>query len=233
VRWLAPVPGLVLAAALAACADNPLHLNRAYIDRYVGPDPTPAGFHQCHGFGCAESTPISLTAAEWQSVRRVFAPPAADARSERRRIAIAVALLERLAGRRTGTAAHQWTRHDMRIHPNDGDPTQLDCIDEAVNTWTYLTMMARDGLLTFHDVAGLSYAGSMLDLSPRNAAVLRERASGTYFAIDPTLVDAGAPPPILPLTVWLGDWPPQIADAADARTTNPSPPDFSAGGHDP
>jgi NADH dehydrogenase FAD-containing subunit len=27
------------------------------------------------------------------------------------------------------------------ILPNLSDPTQLDCIDEAVNTWTYLTLM--------------------------------------------------------------------------------------------
>jgi hypothetical protein len=55
-----------------------------------------------------------------------------------------------LSGDRPGTAAHQGTHRDKDIlPPNLGDPTQLDCIDEAVNTWTYLTLMERSGLLHF------------------------------------------------------------------------------------
>ncbi|HYL48378.1 MAG TPA: hypothetical protein VET84_03360 [Stellaceae bacterium] len=222
-RWRTIVTGLIVAAALAACDRNPLHLSHTFLDTYAGPDPTPAGFHQCHGFGCAQSTPISLSAAEWQSVRAEFTPPAADPRTERRQITDAIALLERLVGARTGTIAHQWTRHDLLIWPNDGDPTQLDCIDEAVNTWTYMTTMAHDGLLRFHDVAPLSYAGSMFDFHMRNTAVLRERASGEYFAIDSSLVEAGERPLIMPLTVWLGDWPPAIADASDKGALTSSP----------
>lgn len=215
--WSARAAGLAVASALAACAQDPLHLNRTFLDLYTGPDPTPSGFRQCHGFGCAENTPVSLSGAEWQSVRREFATPARDAREERRQIAGAIALLERLVGRRTGTSVHQWTRHDMLISPNNGDPTQLDCIDEAVNNWTYMTMMARDGLLRFHDVATLSYAGTPFGFDMRNTAVLRERGNGEYFAVDSSLVDAGEPPPILPLTVWLGDWPPKLANATVGR----------------
>lgn len=222
-RWRAMMAGFVAVSALAACERDPLQLSRTFLDTYAGPDPTPAGFHQCHGFGCAQSTPIRLSPAEWQSVRREFTPPADDPRTERRQIADAVALLERLVGARTGTIAHQWTRHDLLIWPNDGDPTQLDCVDEAVNTWTYLTMMARDDLLRFHDVAPLSYAGSMFDFHMRNTAVLRERASGEFFAIDSSLVEAGERPLMMPLTVWLGDWPPAVADAADKDALTPSP----------
>jgi hypothetical protein len=68
---------------------------------------------------------------------------------------------------------------DKDILPNLGDPTQLDCIDEAVNTWTYLTLMERSGLLHFHRVAKLPHAGSLID--PRNTAVLQE-IGGQYFA---------------------------------------------------
>jgi hypothetical protein len=106
----------------------------------------------------------------------------------------------------------------MKILPNLGDPTQLDCIDEAVNTWTYMTMMERSGLFRFHRVAQLSNAGSLAD--PRNTAVVQE-ISGGYFAIDPALVDFGVPPPVLPLATWTGDWPPNLS-ADDTRPVRPT-----------
>jgi hypothetical protein len=73
--------------------------------------------------------------------------------------------------------------------------------------------MDSDGLLKFHSAGPLSYAGTMFDLNQRNTAVIREKASGLYFAVDPTMVDAAEPPPIFPLTIWLGKWPPKIPDA--------------------
>jgi hypothetical protein len=152
-----------------------------------------------------------LSDAEWQEVRAIFAIAPANAAAERRRIAEALALLERQVGIRTGTSAHQWSRHNGHIDGNSrGDPTQLDCIDEAVNSWTYLTMLARDGLLRFHTVEKLAYSGGLPDFTfaPRNTAVIRATASGIDFAVDPTLVDAGERPPIIPLSIWAAAWPP-------------------------
>lgn len=202
------------ALALSACGQDPYHLNTTYLDLYVAPDPSPAGFIECHGFGCAETSRAALSDADWRRVAAAFDPPAADAGAERRQIAQAVALMQLVVGAQTGTSAHQWTHENMKIRPNFGDPTQLDCIDEAVNTWTYLTLMEKGGLFRFHRVAHLSYAGSMLDLNQRNTAVLAETGGG-YFAVDPSLVDVGVPPPIIPLATWMGVWPPRLP-AGDA-----------------
>jgi len=212
-RWLS------VALAVSACAQNPYHLNTFYLDRFGTPNPTLAEFRVCHGFGCAEVSHASLSKDEWRRVAAVFAPPSKDAKAERQRIARGVALIQLLVGKQTGTAAKQWTHKDMYILPNLGDTTQLDCIDEAVNTWTYLTLMERGGLLRFHHVVQLSYAG-LSDLNTRNTAVLQEKG-GDYFAIDPSLVDVGVPPPIMPLATWLGAWPPdptafERVDRADA-----------------
>jgi hypothetical protein len=143
----------------------------------------------------------------WRHVTSVFVPRAKDAPTERRQIAHGVALIQLLVGQQTGTASHQWTHRDKYILSNLNDPTQLDCIDEAVNTWTYLTLMERGGLLHFHRVAKLSHAGTPLD--PHNTAVMQE-IGGQYFAIDPALVDVGVPPPIIPLESWLAHWPPDL-----------------------
>jgi hypothetical protein len=203
------------ALAVAACAENSHHLSSHYLKRYAEPNPTPARFTQCHGFGCTEISRVSLRQDEWQRVAAVFKAPAPNAPAERQRIAKAVALMQRLVGAKTGTGVHQWTHKNMIILPNLGDPTQLDCIDSAVNTWTYLTMMERAGLFRFHKVAQLSYAGIPQDLNPRNTAVLQE-TGGDYYAIDPSLVDTGVPPPVMPLAKWLGPWPPDLS-ASNAR----------------
>ena len=42
------------ALAVSACAQNPYHLNTSFLDLYAAPNPTPADFRECHGFGCAE-----------------------------------------------------------------------------------------------------------------------------------------------------------------------------------
>ena len=210
----------LLAAALAvsACAQNAHNLSSTYLDRYARPNPTPAAFTECHGFGCAEVSNVSLSPQQWRRVEAVFHSRAASPEAERRQIAYAVALMQRMVGAQTGTGVHQWTHQNMMIKPNFGDPTQLDCIDESVNTWTYMTMMERHHLFRFHRVTELAYAGLPTDTNPRNTAVLQDKQSGAYYAIDASLVDVGVPPPVMPLTVWLGSWPPKISvSEEDAR----------------
>jgi hypothetical protein len=206
------------ALALSACAENTNHLNTLYLDRFAAPDAAPAQFTVCHGFGCSERTHASLGRDEWRRVAAVFSPRAKTAPAERQQIAHAVALVERMVGPQTGTDVPQWTHKNMLIFPNGGDTSQLDCIDEAVNTWTYMTMMERGGLLHFHRVAQLAAAGSFTDL--RNTAVVEEIGGG-HYAIDASLVGGGEPPPVMPLAAWAGSWPPDLAKVAEAS----SPPD--------
>ncbi len=201
---------MAAALMLSACADNPQHLQTHYLDAYGEASPALDEFYECHGFNCSRRTPVSLTPGEWRAVTAIFAARAKDAKAERQQIARALVQMRRLVGAKTGTAVHQWTHHDRLVLPNLGDPTQLDCIDEAVNTNTYLTMMEQAKLFRFHKVAPLSYAGSVTDPNPRNTAVVQE-IGGEYFAIDPSVVDFGQLPAIFPLTVWLGSWPPDLA----------------------
>lgn len=186
--------------ALGGCASIP----NAYLADYAEPQPTPGNFRVCHGYGCKFQTHIALSEAEWQRVRAVFAPAPASASGERRQVAAAIAILETEVGERTGTSAHQ------RREVNTGDATQLDCIDESVNTWTYLTMLDGDGLIHLHRVAPIAHGGSIFQLDMRNTAVIERTTTGVAYAVDPWLVDAGQPPPIFPLSTWLASWPPHI-----------------------
>jgi hypothetical protein len=189
---------------LSACTPIADTSDNRFLDSFGKSGPSPGNFFVCYGYGCKYTARIALTDEEWQGVRAKFNPLPADASAERRQVAKAVARLERLVGPRTGTSVHQL--HGL----NNGDPTQLDCIDDSVNTWTYFTMLAHDGLLRYHSVAGLAHRGSLLTLDFSNTAVLMEKGDGEEFAVDPWLVDAGVPPPVIPLAVWRGaDWPPK------------------------
>ena len=214
---------LLLSACVTSSGGGDVPLSAEYLTRYAEPNPTPASFLECHGFGCAETSRVSLTPADWAKMKAQLAPPAHDARAERQKIARAVAEMQRLVGAKTGTGVHQWTHKNMMILPNMGDPTQLDCIDEAVNTWTYMTMMERAGLFRFHHVADLAYAGLPTDTNPRNTAVLRAK-DGAYYAVDASLVDGGVPPAVMPLSVWTGSWPPKLADMETAHPANATKP---------
>ncbi len=209
------------ALALSACMQTGPNQSTTFLDLHAESNPTLASFRECHGFACAEQSRASLSAKQWQQVAAAFKPPAKDARAERRQIAQAVTVIRRAVGAQTGTGVHQWTHKDMIILPNVSDKTQLDCIDEAVNTWTYMTLMEKGRLLRFHRVAQLSNASSVT--GPRNTAVLQETGSSAYFAIDPSLVDFGELPPVIPLATWLGEWPPDLSQNDAREPAKPKP----------
>jgi hypothetical protein len=205
---------LSVALTVSACAETGNHLQSFYLDSFATPNPTLSEFTVCHGFYCAERSHATISEDQWRRVAAIFKPRAKNARLERHQIVRGVALIQTIVGPQTGTDAHQWTHQNMYVIPNGGDLTQLDCIDASVNTWTYMTLMERHGFFAFHRVAPLSY-GPL-----RNTAVVQENG-GDYFAIDASLVDVGVPPPIIPLSAWLGGWPPDPAavervDRADA-----------------
>ncbi|HKX07072.1 MAG TPA: hypothetical protein VJN67_02715 [Stellaceae bacterium] len=189
------VAGLLLTLTQCAPIDDPSENN--FLISFARPDPVPGNFFACYGYGCKYRARIELTDEEWQEVRAKFDPPPEDAATERQQIGEAVAQLERFFGQRTGTLVHQ---EDSRL--NFGDPTQLDCVDNSVNTWTYLTMLAHDGLLRHHKVAGLAHRGTLLTLDFSNTAVIVQKDNGEAFVVDPWLGDAGQPPPIFTLDLW-------------------------------
>ncbi len=187
--------GLLLGLSGCASVYDPAGNN--FLNSFARPDPAPGNFFACYGYGCKYKARIALTLEEWRDVQGEFDPAPEDAPAERKQVAAAVARFEQYVGRRTGTLVHQ---QDSRL--NFGDPTQLDCVDDSVNTWTYLTMLARSGLLRYHGVAGLAHRGTLLTLDFSNTAVLVEKDNGERFAIDPWLGEAGVPPPVIPLALW-------------------------------
>ena len=187
---LMPVP----AASQGVGTDN---------DRYVS-NRRPEVFSICYGHGCRETVQLSLTAREWAEVKKQLSPPADNALNERRRIRRAIALLEVIVGRHTGTSS------DIGgTFAGTGSLGQMDCVDEATNTTAYLQRMATAGLLRWHTVDEPAHRGFFILGWPQTSAVIRETETGKRFTVDSWFHANGYPPEIVPLNRWRAGWKPE------------------------
>ena len=153
----------------------------------------------CHGFGCAFRTRIAFSAADIGRLRALMSAGRGSPAGERAAISRAVQWFETKAGKQTGTSADK-----PRLGALGGDPTQLDCIDEAANTTSLLLLMEKRGLLRHHGVLEPRTRGFLLDLRyPHNTAVIAEKKSGARWAVDSWPRANGERPDIEPLETWL------------------------------
>jgi hypothetical protein len=77
---------------------------------------------------------------------------------------------------------------------------QMDCIDESINTSTYLKLLEKDGLLKFHLVRERAYRRSLL--TQHWAAQVVETANGQHYVIDSWFEDNGELPILVNGKAW-------------------------------
>jgi len=122
----------------------------------VGIDSIPVCMH----FSCRTKQTISITEEEWKSVANWLRPAAIDAETERQNIKNAIGWMEVIVGR------HTPTNRDMGGDlgdPRAKFPGQLDCIDESINTTTYLKLFEQNKLLKFYKVSERAYRKAIFD----------------------------------------------------------------------
>ena len=136
----------------------------------------------CYDFGCKRRATVNLPEEEWRSVIGWFFPAAATPAGEREQIKNAIGWMEVVIGRHTPT--HKDLAFDLPSGDHDDGifPGQLDCIDEAVNTTSYLKLFAKHGLLKHHQVLEAAYRRSLFD--QHWAGQVREKPTGKRFIID-------------------------------------------------
>jgi hypothetical protein len=191
-------PVLAIAAVallLSGCAVIPAS---RFLESYGEPNPDPQRLRLCHGYACRFVTPVALSAEEWSAIRAALDPPAASAAAERQQVGLAVAQLTLIAGRHAGLAVRQ-----RRELINRSDPSQLDCVDETVNSTSYLMLLSRAGLLRWHRVGAPAHRGTLITLDVANTPVLIETGTARGFAVDTAFADPGLPPYIVPIETWL------------------------------
>lgn len=159
--------------------------------------PLPARFSVCFDHSCTTVVTASLNDAEWRRATAPFNGSLTSAEQERAVIARSIAIFEEIIGGHFGTSADRGRNLAGMFRQG-----QLDCIDEATNTTTYLRMLEQAGLLGFHRVEDTSTRFGLFAGMPHTTAVIRATASGRRFAVDSWFFDNGQPPYIVMLRDW-------------------------------
>ena len=152
----------------------------------------------CHGFGCRFETEVPFKDDEIAKLRGILATGADGPEQEREAVKQAVAYFERHAAEFAGTGKDIAGNYTI-----GGDPTQLDCIDEAHNTARLLILLQKHGFLKYHTVAKIEGRGNFLDTRyPHNTAVLKDKTTGVKWSVDSWMRHNGDIPEVMTLKRW-------------------------------
>jgi hypothetical protein len=146
-----------LAALCSACTHEGFGSAERHFATFSVPEPKGATVHVCHAYGCRARTKFTFASQDLAELNALMARTRGTApdtpHEERRAVAYAIGWMETRVGNAIGTKDD---RAGMDF-TGSGDPTQQDCVDEATNTTSYLTVLASAGLLRHHSV-GVPFA---------------------------------------------------------------------------
>ena len=157
----------------------------------------------CHGYGCRTQTPFRFTPGDIDELKKLMekTKKANTAAEERRAIAYAIGWMERRVGDVVGTKDD---RPGMDFAAS-GDPTQQDCVDEATNTTSYLTVLQSQGFFKFHTVGKpIAKENFLRGVSGWThwTAILHENGTSQRWAVDSWIYANGENPAIVESEKW-------------------------------
>ncbi len=182
---------------------SPLAQADVFVRDDIITSPTASAFSICFDHDCDSLSQLHFSAEQWNSISKLFAPVADNPADERLLMAKAISKLEKMTGKMIGT-----DRDIGGTFPAMGKEGQMDCIDESINTTTYLRMLAAAGFLKWHTVEDRAARGLFIFQWPHSSAVVRDTQADTYFVVDSWFHDNGQPPVIIPLDTWKSGWKP-------------------------
>ncbi|MCF6195710.1 MAG: hypothetical protein L3J50_03325 [Emcibacter sp.] len=193
---------LTLIMALSACGGSPaIRLLKEHHNDVVKQD----DFGVCKGYGCRYYLKTGLDEAEWQQIVDVFARAPEDAAAERDLIKQAIGLFEQFVGPKTGTDTDDPGAQIINFSTRD----QMDCIDEAFNSTTYLFILRKAGLIRLHTLGKPLHRGNYISRWPHNTATIHEIGGDkAQYVVDSWFHANGVPPEIVPAELWSSGWSP-------------------------
>ncbi|MCX5577390.1 hypothetical protein [Kaistia terrae] len=160
---------------------------------------SPIKIRYCHGYGCKMRSPVVFSRADLLTLKRILEAGRRSPEAERAAISRADQWYERKAGAATGTSSDA-AKGEFGVYT---PLTQLDCIDESVNTTTLLKLLEGQGWLQHHRVGSVASRGLLFDgRYPHNTATIIEKVSGRRWVVDSWVRANAQPPDIKPLDVW-------------------------------
>lgn len=151
----------------------------------------------CMNFNCRRKEIVSLSEEDWDSVANWLRQPAENAAAERENIKRAIGWMEVVIGRYTPTNL------DVGGDLQNGRvsfPGQLDCIDESLNTTTYMKLFERNGLFKYHTVIERAYRRSIFD--QHWAGQIKTLEGSERWVVDSWFQDNGYLPYLQETAAW-------------------------------
>lgn len=192
---------------LSACSSSPA---MTLLQQHHNDILTREDFGICKGYGCRYYLKTGLSLREWQRIMDIFAVPARTTAQERQLIKTAIGLFERFVGPKTGTDTDKAGARIINFSTRD----QMDCIDEAFNTTTYLFILHQAGLIRLHSLGKPLRRGNYIDRWPHNTATIHEigrditiKGEG-HYVVDSWFHANGEEPETVPAALWSQGWSP-------------------------
>jgi hypothetical protein len=156
----------------------------------------PATVELCYNYGCARHAEVRIDDGVIDSVAALF-DEVDDAPSERLGISLAIGMLARAASAGAPVGAdlggNGYAESDVE--------GRMDCIDHSTNATNYLALMRARGWLRFHDT-GPRVLRTRFIVADHWTATIRDRATGTEYAVDTWFRRNGYPAVVMPLVEW-------------------------------
>ncbi|MFT7532699.1 MAG: hypothetical protein ACI9FD_003732 [Gammaproteobacteria bacterium] len=157
-------------------------------------------FVVCYNFTCRSEWVVVFNDREWRFIDAIFSPAADTPEQERQQIMHGIKWMEEFVGRYTPThrdLARNYTKFNDNL---DDDVGQLDCIDESLNTTTYLKAFEQRKLLRYHQV--MDRAMRRAFWNQHWAGRVQEKESGDTYIVDSWFRDNGEFPYVLSEASW-------------------------------
>ncbi len=157
----------------------------------------------CSAYGCQTTAQFTFSVVDLAQIvavmRRIRRGRYGSPHQERRAVAHAIAWMER----RTKHINGIWSDRKSIDLAGSGDPTQMDCVDEATNTTSYLLVLQRHGLLRHHKVIRPFAKGALiLGKWPHYGAMLRAKRTRQIWVVDSSFYNTGSRPIVMKLERW-------------------------------
>ncbi len=176
---------------------------REFVRDDIIANPSHQRFSVCFNHSCKAVNELSISPSDWVLLTADMIPIASDAAQERQRIKHYIARMEQFIGPLTGT-----DKDLPGMFRGAFKRGQMDCIDEATNTTSYLRLLEHARLLHWHSVGSPSTRFVLPVSWPHTAALITESQTGDLFIVDSWFEENGKPPHIVPLDSWKKGWKP-------------------------
>lgn len=156
----------------------------------------PATVELCYNYGCARRALVRFDSSVIDTATALF-DEVDDAPSERLAIALAMGMLARAASGDAPVGADLGGNG----YAESGVEGRMDCIDHSTNATRYLSLMRDRGWLRFHDT-GPRVLRMNYFVVAHWTATIRDRSTGTEYAVDTWFRRNGYPAVVMPLAAW-------------------------------